>query len=183
MYIISRNLPLKPPHIGIVAGYRVVWYCASLLMYGWFLSQIANDIFVWHKPISQISPTNYVGAIVAMALIWAGTKLFKIPQYIVVEQPRRQNLVKDNELIKPKRRQSKLSSIPLQRQQATPVQPESPTQPKQEEMPIQPVQTVPSILGCTRRLGYLHQTGNTKEIPDQCLICKDLIQCLSSTGK
>ncbi len=35
------------------------------------------DFFVWHKPIAEINPVNYVGAIVAIAFIWAGTKIWK----------------------------------------------------------------------------------------------------------
>jgi len=177
-----RNLSLKIPLASII-NHRVIWYSASLLLYGWFLSWIAYDIFVWHKPINQVSLTNYVGAVTAMALIWAGTKLFKAPSHVVVKQPRRQKNFKDKEPSKRNRQPPKPTSpTPPQPQQPTPAQPEPQPQPEQPKMPMQPKQTAPTIPGCTRHLGYLHQPGKTREIPDECLTCKELIQCLSATG-
>lgn len=171
-----RNLSLKIPLASII-NHRVIWYSASLLLYGWFLSWIAYDIFVWHKPINQVSLTNYVGAVTAMALIWAGTKLFKTPRHVVVEQPQRQKKFKDKVPKKPKQQPP-----PPQPKQPTPTQPEPQPQPEQPRTPTQPNQTAPNIPGCTHHFGYLNQPGKTKEIPDQCLTCKELIQCLSATG-
>jgi hypothetical protein len=74
---IIQHLSLIRPQTGTI-HHQIIWYSASLLLYGWFLSWIAYDILIWHKPITQVSITNYAGAIIAMALIWAGTKIFKL---------------------------------------------------------------------------------------------------------
>jgi hypothetical protein len=40
---------------------------------------IAYEIFVWQKPITEVNIANYAGAIAAISLTWAGTKLWKKP--------------------------------------------------------------------------------------------------------
>jgi len=47
---------------------------------------IAYDFFVLYKPISEINPTNFAGAIVTIALIWAGTKILKPNQLNEISQ-------------------------------------------------------------------------------------------------
>lgn len=177
-----RNLALKVPYASILLSRQVIWYSASLFMYGWFVGWIAYDILVWHKSITQVSPTNYVGAIMAMALIWAGTVIFNAPTRGVIERlKKRPKNLKEKVPRKRNHRLSKLSSVtaPLaQPQQLPPAQPEPQTLPEQATIPEQPQQTAPNISGCTHHFGYLHQLGKTKEIPDACLTCKELIQCL-----
>ena len=170
---IRRNLSLKLPHTSII-NHRVIWYSASLLLYVWFITWIAYDIFVWHKPITQVSMANYAGAITAMALIWAGTKLFKTPRHIAQPPTPKQKNVRNKETKKeraPKKQQQPQPQPPPQEQQQTPPQPQ------------QPEHTTPSIPGCNHNPGYLHQPEKTRNIPDECLTCTQLIQCLKTTNK
>jgi hypothetical protein len=57
--------------------YQALWYSSFIAVYIWFMYWIAYDFFVWQKPITEVNPINYVGAIAAIAFIWAGTKILK----------------------------------------------------------------------------------------------------------
>ena len=174
---IIRQLNLKHPHTRTI-HHQIIWYSASLLTYGWFLSWIAYDILIWHKPITQVSITNYAGAIIAMALIWAGTKLFKLPrrmaqpQTIHPEKPKGQEPEKNQ---KPEKKKNQyLESQPIPREQPQ-IQLQTEPQPSKH--------TIPDFRGCKHTLSYLQEHENTKEIPDKCLTCIELLKCLSTTNK
>jgi hypothetical protein len=57
--------------------FQALWYSAFIILYVWFLFWVCNDLFVWHKTIFQVNVVNYVGSIVSIAFIWAGTKVWK----------------------------------------------------------------------------------------------------------
>jgi hypothetical protein len=170
---IIRQLNLKHPHTRTI-HHQIIWYSASLLTYGWFLSWIAYDILIWHKPITQVSITNYAGAIIAMALIWAGTKLFKLPRRNA--QPQTTQPEKDQ---KPEKKKTQHLEPQLIRRDQPQVQPQTQTQPQ----PQPPKHTIPNLIGCKHTLSYLQEHENTKEIPDKCLTCTELLKCLSTTNK
>jgi len=71
-----RNLSLALTQASMIK-YRALWYAAFIVSYIWSLYWISYDIFVWHKPLYQVNMMNYVGAIVSLAFIWAGTKIWK----------------------------------------------------------------------------------------------------------
>jgi len=174
-----RNLSVKFPFTRIL-NYRVIWFSASLFTYGWFLTWIAYDVFVWHKSITQVSLTNFAGAFAAMAMIWAGTFIFKTPKPVVVEQPKRQKTLKERIPRKRKRQTSKLaSSAPSQAEQIPHIhtEPEHEPQPERKSIHKQPRETAATNARCS------HRIVNSLEIPDGCLTCTDLLQCLSKTGK
>jgi hypothetical protein len=174
---IIQHLSLRRPHTRTI-HHQIIWYSASLLIYGWFLSWIAYDILIWHKPITQVSITNYAGAIIAMALIWAGTKIFKLPRQIAQppttqpEKPKEQEPEKDQ---KPEKRK-------IQHQEPQPTPQEQPQTQLQTE-PQPPKHTIPNLRGCKQNLSYLHEPENNKEIPDHCLTCTELLKCLNKTNK
>jgi len=165
---IIHHLNLRRPHTRTI-HHQIIWYSASLLLYGWFLSWIAYDILIWHKPITQVSITNYAGAIIAMALIWAGTKIFKLPRHIA--QPPTTQPEKDQKLERKK-----------QHKEPQPTPQEQPQTELQTE-PQPPKHTIPNLRGCKHNLSYLHEPENTEEIPDQCLTCTELLKCLNKTNK
>ena len=57
---------------------RAAWIAAFLISTIWFLFWIGYDVLVWNKVISQVSPQNYIGLILSVALIVLGTQLGKI---------------------------------------------------------------------------------------------------------
>jgi hypothetical protein len=72
---IIRNLSFSISR-GSMVKYQVLWYVSFIAVYIWFLYWVAYDFFVWHKPIAEVNAVNYVGSIVSIALIWAGTKIW-----------------------------------------------------------------------------------------------------------
>jgi hypothetical protein len=179
----KRHVDSKNPNASIVS-YRLVWYAASLLMYGWFLSWIAYDILVWHKPVAQVSLTNYVGAVTAMGLIWVGTKLFHKTGHVVVDRLRDQKPAETEETSKRHRQTlKKIELMPPQAQlpQPTRAQPETETPSEEPETPIPQTPTATPAPGCGYHLGYLSQHGKAKEIPEECLTCAKLIECTRSS--
>jgi hypothetical protein len=173
------NLSVNPPFTRVL-NYRVIWFSASLFTYGWFLTWIAYDVFVWHKSITQVSLTKFAGAFAAMAMIWAGTFIFKAPKPVVVEQSKRQKTLKERIPRKRKHQTSKLaSSAPSQAEQIPQIHTEPEPEPQPERKPIhkQPRETAATSARCS------HRIVNSLEIPDGCLTCTDLLQCLSKTGK
>jgi hypothetical protein len=73
---ITRNLSVNLSKASMLK-YQALWYSSFIAVYIWFLYWVAYDFFVWHKPISEVNPVNYVGSIAAIAFIWAGTKILK----------------------------------------------------------------------------------------------------------
>ena len=174
---IIRQLSLKHPHTRTI-HHQVIWYSASLLLYGWFLSWIAYDILIWHKPITQVSITNYAGAIIAMALIWAGTKIFKLPRHIAQPLTTQPKKLKEQEPEKdqtPEKRK-------IQYRETQPTPQEQPQIHLQTELQP-PKHIIPNFQGCEHTLNYQQDPKNTKEIPDKCLTCTELLKCLSTTNK
>jgi len=148
----TRNLSVNISKASMLK-YQALWYSSFIAVYIWFLYWVAYDFFVWHKPISEVNPVNYVGSIAAIAFIWAGTKILK-PNRIKAASP-----------------QQKL--LP---QKPTPQPP--PQQPPQKTIPAAPANST-----CTHYLGYLNQRQKSQEIPAECLTCENVIQCFSSQNK
>jgi hypothetical protein len=73
---ITRNLSVNISKASMLK-YQVLWYSSFIAVYIWFLYWVSYDFFVWHKPISEVNAVNYVGSIVSIAFIWAGTKIWK----------------------------------------------------------------------------------------------------------
>jgi hypothetical protein len=150
--------------------------------------------------------TNFYGTLICISLILASTKIDMINNLHIprlpsqkLQKPSQTNTVK---LLKmqndPKPKSDYTSKINHQStQQITPAQTtnqskmqdqnrgitqvKSPKQiPKKPKRPIQP--QTPAEHECAHFLEYLHQRGKFKEIPDQCLICKNLIDCSSKTA-
>ena len=148
----TRNLLAGLSKASMLKG-QALWYSSCIAMYIWFLYWVAYDFFVWHKPISEVNPVNYIGAIAAIALIWAGTKILK-PNRVKTASPKQTLLPQKQE-----------------------PQPET-----QLEPPHTPQKTTPANSGCTHYLGYLNQRQKQQEIPAECLMCKHVIQCMSATN-
>jgi hypothetical protein len=188
MSLPHRNLKLSSLH-GIstsftsVISYRFVWFSVWLAMYGWFMYWIATDILVLHIPITRVSPTNYLGALVSMALIWGGNMIFKPSPSAVLElvkkpqEPTEQKAPRKRKARKPKI----ASSTTIQLEPLPPVQPQFKVAP--EPHPDPPIakkprkrKTVAANAKCTTRI------VSSLEIPDECLTCTNLVTCLSNIG-
>jgi hypothetical protein len=147
-----------------VVKQQLFWYSASIAVYAWFMFWIAYDIFVWHKPLLQGSITNYIGASASIAFIWVEAKLLKSKRakkkLDPPEEPKPQ---------KPKEPQEKQTKQPKTHQNHT--QPATPTPPKQ---PYTSKNT------CIHHTEYAKNPQNPNQMPDECLTCTNLIQCLAN---
>ena len=176
---VFRKINIKIPYASLFS-YQLIWYSMSLLMYSWFLSGIAYDIFFWHKPITQVSMINYVGSIAGIALIWVGAWLFKTPKRIVAERLRKR---KESSKDKTTKKHSRRKSIATESTQTTEkiiAQPKPQTELEQPLVVAQPELTGKPISGCTHNFERRPRSEKISEIPDVCLTCKDLVQCVSS---
>jgi hypothetical protein len=60
--------------------YQAIWYSTFTALYIWFLYYLCRDFFVLQKPIVEVNIINYIGSIVSLAFLWAGTKILKRPK-------------------------------------------------------------------------------------------------------
>lgn len=195
------NLTQKNSHTKTIR-YQVIWYAAALIMYCWFLGWIAYEIFVWHRLITTVSVTNYIGAITAMALIWAGNIIFKIPPKIVPRFEKKREIHKEKTFVKKTIKEKTIkrstkSQIRPKRTIEAPVVEQAPLiqfKPTQTQRQLRPKRE-PEVQSQVEPLSLLklntisvdsrcsHQIKNSLEIPSKCLTCKYLVRCLSKPKK
>jgi hypothetical protein len=72
----TRNLRFNNTEASMIKV-QALWYSTFIAIYIWFLYWVSYDFFVWHKPIVEVNIVNFVGSIVSIAFIWAGTKIRK----------------------------------------------------------------------------------------------------------
>jgi hypothetical protein len=139
---------------------RALWFAASTISSTWFLYWICYDILVWNKALTQAGPANYIGFIASIALAILGTQLGKLGILEKLTIPLQLNLHKNQ-----------------QGQRLQQIQP-----PKEEETKQTPQESeIPS--GCNFHLGYLHTRPESVEIPEECLECEHVANCLSPTAR
>jgi hypothetical protein len=151
----TRNLTANITKASMLK-YQALWYASFIAVYIWFLYWVAYDFFVWHKPIAEINVVNYIGAIAAIAFIWAGTKILK-PDRIKAATPQ----------------QTLLPQKPT---------PQSEPQPKQHLPQKTAPAAAPANSACAHYLGYLNQRQKSQEIPAECFTCEHVIRCMGSTN-
>ena len=157
---------------------RAVWIAAFIISSIWFLYWICYDVYVWNKVMSQVSPQNYFGLILSIVLIILGTQLGKLG-------------ISEKLMLLTESVQKKLTKKTKQVQQVQPVLEEEQIQPSEQVQQIQPVKEEETQIpqgssippGCGFYLGYLHNRPKSLEIPDKCLECEYVVDCLSPTAR
>ena len=189
----SKTLPpqriLKSPNIRVISknpfrnifSYQFAWFSASLASYSWFMYWIATDILILHLPVNRVSPTNYLGALVSMGLIWGGNRVFKPSPAVVllpvdVETPA-EIRTRGEAIRKHGTRPPKLASSTVQ------IEPLPLAQPVLERNPEPPTIPKPRKRKVETASNCEHRIVSSLEIPDGCLTCAELIACLSTVGK
>jgi hypothetical protein len=180
-----------------VVKQQLFWYAISIAIYGWFMFWIACDIFVWHKPLLQGNIINYIGASASIAFIWVEARLLK--------SKRAKKKLNPPEQPKPQKPQEKQTEPPKPQYNVT--QPASPSPPppkqthtnktklihtqhtehlKNHQNPNPPTTLTqkpqPHINNdtCIHDTGFLKNHQDTTQIPDECLTCTKLIECLAN---
>ncbi len=141
--------------------YQAIWYASFIAVYIWFMYWVAYDLFVWHKPVSEVNPVNYVGAIAAIVFIWVGAKLLKSDRIKASSQQK---------LLPPQPPQKPVPQKTIQKQ--------VPQKPPRKTAPA----TAPANSTCAHYLGYLNQREKSQEIPAECFTCEYIIKCMGSTN-
>lgn len=153
---------------------RALWFVASIISSVWFLYWICYDVLVWNKALTQAAPANYVGFIVSIALAILGTQLGKLDISEKITPPPEQNIHKET---------TKSQQAP-EEEQVQPIEEVQQIQPPKEEeetTQIPPGASIPP--GCKFYLGYLHTRPESVDIPEECLQCEHVVECLSPTAK
>ena len=148
-----------------------MWFVASIISSVWFLYWICYDVLVWNKALTQAAPANYVGFTVSIVLAILGTQLGKLGISEKPMLPPEQNIHK-----KVNQKQQALEEERVQ-----PIEQVQQIQPAEEETTqIPPDASIPP--GCKFYLGYLHMRPESVEIPEECLECEHVVECLSPTA-
>ena len=155
------------------ARLKVVWFGACMIPFAWFLYWIGYDVLVWGKALTQAQPTNYAGLAASIALMIIGTQLGKIGALEKLTIPSGQKAYKEL------RQSSQLTEgeriLLIEQTQQT-----QPPEKEEETTQIPPDASVPR--GCKFFLGYLHARPESVEIPEGCLECENVVECLSPTS-
>lgn len=167
--------------------HQLLWYAISISIYSWFMFWIAYDIFVWQKTIFEWNIGNFLGALASIAFIWAEVQLCKNkqstpsidvakPQHLPqpLQQPKlRKPYAKRTEPQKP----NQLEQAKLRQKPAQP----PPTQILTSPMPVQEIrETHTNYANCIHYAGHLAAHQDASLMPNECLTCTNLIQCLTS---
>ena len=179
--------------------FQIFWYAIFLSIYIWFMFWICYDLFVWNKTVFEVNVSSYVGSVISLACLWIGTLIWKRKgsrkQYLQEEIL----LDKKDTLINTEKISDKLFNnddeinvesavesvhvLPIQEIQAIQgTQVAQETQTIRETKTIEESQQIETIqqdnigYGCSHYLGYLKQKKD-KQIPEECLTCKDLLNC------
>jgi len=159
--IFTKALPIR---------LRALWFAASIVSSVWFLYWICYDVLVWNKALTQVGPANYVGFTASILLVILSTRLGKRDVFENLMLPPEQTVYKATEsqqLLEGERIQ-----LIEQLQQIQPAEEETTQTP--------PGSSVPR--GCKFYLGYLHTRPESTDIPEECLGCEHVVECLSPTA-
>jgi hypothetical protein len=139
---------------------------------------IGYDVLIWNKVLSQVSPQNYFGLILSIVLIILGTQLGKIgisERLILAEQSVQKKRTKKIQHVQQVQQGLEGERI----QPSEQVQQIQPVKEKEKQIP----QDASIPHGCGFYLGYLHKRPKSVEIPEECLECGYVVDCLSPTAR
>jgi hypothetical protein len=150
---------------------RTLWFAASIISSTWFLYWICYDVLVWNKAVAQAGPANYIGFTVSIALVILGTQLGKLgileKLMLFLEQTVHKEATENQQATEGK--------------QIKPIKQVRQIQPAREKTTqTPPGASVPR--GCKFYLGYLHKCPKSEGIPEECLECEHVVECLSPTS-
>jgi hypothetical protein len=150
---------------------RALWFTVSTITSIWFLFWILYDILTWNKALTQARPENYFGLIISITSLILGTKFGKssIPgkSISVLEHNLEKNRIKKAQDQQLKEVQQKQSIEKVHELQHT----------KEKEKKIPQDSEIPP--GCKFYLGYLNKRPKNANMPEECLECSNVVNCIS----
>lgn len=155
---------------------RFAWFSAALSLYGWFLFQIANEILGLHRAVIQVSPGNYVGVSISMAMIWSGIVLKNAHASLWAFVGK---TLRTFRIWTPQQRTTRnmptLETISVQFEPLPLFQPRLSPGLKREK----PDGQKPPDNRSTLDMKCQVPLTSSLNVPEACLVCKELISCLS----
>jgi len=147
---------------------RVLWLAVSGVSSIWFSYWIFYEALVWNKLLDQATLINYVALILSIVLFIIGNQLgrigaFKKPK-LLSEQILSEKFSEKNRMVS--------AQISSQGEQTQQIQLHSDEKKRKTLMPKGPP-------GCKFYLGYLPNRPKSVEIPEECLVCEQMVKCLS----
>jgi hypothetical protein len=135
---------------------RTLWFTVSIISLIWFLYWICYEGFVWNKFLSQATPVNYVALVISLVSIIISTQIGRIRYF---SKPKL--LVEPNF---PKRELEKNQTQQVQHVNY-----------KKKQM----FQDSKVPNGCRFYLGYLSNRPKSVEVPQDCMGCNQMLNCLT----
>jgi hypothetical protein len=156
----------------------------------WYSYWILRDITVWHKSLNQIDPANWAGAIISIAIILSGAAIAKIhigkKSFLAFARASSRKTpvgtnTSEGVQIAPISVETKTKSInqmekPKRRTRRARIRTEKPKQPighSQEQFSSANI--------CPHNLAYFSIRPRPKQVPEECIACRNLIQCVCLT--
>ena len=147
---------------------RVLWLAVSGISSIWFSYWIFYEALVWNKLLDQATPINYVALILSLTLFIIGTQLGRLGYF---KKQKFHIKVNSAERLSEKSRMTSIQ-VTSQGEQIQQVQLHSDEKKRKTLMPKGPA-------GCNFYLGYLPNRPKSMEIPEECLVCEQMVNCLS----
>jgi hypothetical protein len=146
---------------------RALWFAVSIISSIWFLYWICYEALIWNKVLTQATPINYIAFVLSITLIIIGTQLRKISIFTKPKLLPEQNFLKNS--------QEKNQTQHIQREQNE----EQPHQVQHSnEAKSQTPQNSKTPDQCRFYLGYLHKRPKSENIPEECLQCDQMVDCI-----
>ena len=65
---------------------QALWYLAFTVPFLWFLYWVCYEIIVWNKALVEVNLLNYVGLVLSLAFVFAGSQLKKIKNLLGISE-------------------------------------------------------------------------------------------------
>ncbi len=158
---------------------KIAWFAVFAVGAAWFLYWISYDLFVWQKSLSQVPIVNYAGLTLSITLFTFGFLIGRVSwQKKTLSQPREQKRSGESGQMSAFTRVQQPTTEPsfpsdtsfkLSLTQKRAEDQQEKVEPKNREHPI----------GCIHFIGYLRERPKSTAIPDNCISCKNVVECLS----
>ena len=146
---------------------RALWFAVSIISTIWFLYWICYEALIWNKLLTQATPINYISFVLSITLIIIGTQLGKINIFTKPKLLPEQNFLKNSQ----EKNQTQHVQQEQNEEQLHQIQhanEEKSQTPQNSKTPDQ----------CRFYLGYLRNRPKSENIPEECLECDQMVNCI-----
>ena len=146
---------------------RILWFAVSIISAIWFLYWICYEALIWNKLLTQATPINYIAFVLSITLIIIGTQLGKINIITKSKLLPEQNFLKNSQ----EKNQTQHIQQEQNEEQIHQIQhanEEKSQTPQNSKTPYQ----------CKFYLGYLRKRPKSENIPEECIECDQMVNCM-----